>query len=184
MSTCQLEIKIIVPLHRSFIIIWKTLALIFNPVVKAKLRNRTNLTETALACDRLGISSRKASLLCNSFAKDCGFLKHENCLTATLDASNLDQWRKKERWKAKERDEAEISSRPVISCYFDGKKTATLVQKNREKWENIPKNQSARPLCHGWRTWWHLSWTCCPIFRPWNKLCCRHVQVFGGKGLA
>ena len=112
-----------------------------NPVVKAKLRNRTDLTETALACDRAEISSRKASLLCNSYAKDCGFLTHENRLTATLDASKLDQWRKKERQKAKERDEAEISSRPVKSCYFDGKKQQLWCTKQGkvEKYSEKPK---------------------------------------------
>ena len=97
-------------------------------IVKVKQRNMHTLENTALACDRTGTSSRSAALLCNSYALDMGWLTPENRLTDTLDKRKLDRWRAKERKRINEREEKEISSRPVQAVYLDGKKLATLVK--------------------------------------------------------
>ena len=60
-------------------------------VVKVRQRNTYKLDETSLACDRTEVSSRKASLICNSYAKDMGWLTHENRLTCTLDRTKLER---------------------------------------------------------------------------------------------
>ena len=62
-------------------------------VVKVRQRNMHGLEKTALACDRIDISSRNAALLCNSYAMDMGWLTASNRLTETLDKRKLDRWR-------------------------------------------------------------------------------------------
>ena len=93
-----------------------------------KVRNKTSLAGTALACDGTGVSSRKAAIICNQYARDIGYLTWENRQTHTLDRSKLDKWRKRERQKQTEQEEKEINERPVRALFFDGKKTATLVK--------------------------------------------------------
>ena len=92
------------------------------PVVKVRQKNTHSLENTAHACDHMGTSSRAATIICNSYAMDMGWLTHENRLTETLDKSKLDKWRKRERERTRAKEEKEISSRPVRSVYFDGKK--------------------------------------------------------------
>ena len=65
-------------------------------VVKVKQRNSHKIAEISLACVRTKVSSRKATLICNSYAKDIGWLTHENRLTCTLDRTKLERWRKRE----------------------------------------------------------------------------------------
>ena len=74
-------------------------------VIKVRQRNTHRLENTALACDRVGISSRSAAVLCNSYAMDMGWLTRENRLTDTLDKSKLDKWRAKERRRIKAEEE-------------------------------------------------------------------------------
>ena len=93
-----------------------------------KKYNKTSLVSTALACDGTGVSSRKATIICNQYAKDIGYLTWENRETHTLGKSKLDIWRKKERQKRIAEEEEKISQRPVRAIFFDGKKTATLVR--------------------------------------------------------
>ena len=93
-----------------------------------KKYNKTSLVSTALACDGTGVSSRKATIICNQYAKDIGYLTWENRETHTLGKSKLDKWRKKERQKRIAEEEEKISQRPVRAIFFDGKKTATLVR--------------------------------------------------------
>ena len=49
----------------------------------------------------------------------------------TVDAAKVKRWRKKGRKKAKAKQETSISSKPVTSLYFDGKKDATLTQERK-----------------------------------------------------
>ena len=93
-----------------------------------KKYNKTSLVSTALACDGTGVSSRKATIICNQYAKDIGYLTWENRETHTLGKSKLDKWRKKERQKRIAEEEEKISQRPVRAIFFDGKKTASLVR--------------------------------------------------------
>ena len=54
-------------------------------VVKVRQRNSHKIADTPLACDRTKVSSR------NSYAKDTGWLTHENRLTCTLDQTKLER---------------------------------------------------------------------------------------------
>ena len=96
---------------------------------RKKSRNTSSFESLALACDGAGISSRKAALIANSYGKDIGYLTNENKETHTLGKSKLDHWRRMRRKKQREKEEKEISSRPVTAVYFDGKKTATLTSR-------------------------------------------------------
>ena len=98
------------------------------PVVKVKQQNTHSLEHTCSAADRVNIGNRGASHLCNSYAKDMGWLTSENRLMHTLDPSKLSKQRRREREKIKAKEEKEISSRSVQSVYFDGKKIATMVR--------------------------------------------------------
>ena len=83
-----------------------------------KKYNKTSLVSTALACDGTGVSSRKATIICNQYAKDIGYLTWENRETHTLGKSKLDKWRKKERQKRIAEEEEKISQRPVRAIFF------------------------------------------------------------------
>ena len=91
-------------------------------------RNMHHLEHTARALDRAGVSSRAGADILNSYAMDLGLLTEETKLTMTVDKKKLDRWRIKGRKEIREKEEKEISSRPVQSLYFDGEKDASLTQ--------------------------------------------------------
>ena len=68
-----------------------------------------------------------------------GFLTPENQLTHTLDPSKLGKHRRLEKIRA--REEKEISSRPVRSIYFNGKKIATIVRHTGKNGKNFQKTE-------------------------------------------
>ena len=74
------------------------------PVVKVKQQNTHSLEHTCSAADRVNIGNRGASHLCNSYAKDMGWLTSENRLMHTLDPSKLSKQRRRERQKIKAKE--------------------------------------------------------------------------------
>ena len=60
-----------------------------------------------------------------------GWLTDENKETMTVDKCKLRRWRRKGRDEATKREEESISSKPVTSLYFDGKKDATLTRQQK-----------------------------------------------------
>ena len=93
-----------------------------------KQYNRHSLENTARAVDHTGVSSRAATLICNSYAMDMGWLTRENRLTDTLSKTKLDRWRVVERGKITKGEVKVINSRPIRGFYYDGKNTATLIK--------------------------------------------------------
>ena len=115
--------------------------------MKVKQQNTHSLEHTCSAADRMNIGNRGASHLCNSYAKDMGWLTSENQLTHTLDPSKLGKQRRREREKIKAKEEKEISSQPVRSVYFDGEKNCNNGTAHKQEWESVPKNGDSRSLC-------------------------------------
>ena len=104
-------------------------------IPKPKTRNMQPLPKTGEACDRWGVSSEAAADIINTYLMELGTLTPENMSTMTVDKSKLNRWRKTGRKQLQQKEIAEMTSKPVTSIYFDGKKDSTLT--NIQKGDKI-----------------------------------------------